>query len=165
MLNPLVRWAQDGPPTNVGIVHPETPFDLAGVLKNPTAPPSERMKPLAAALREHYRGKPVGPVFARQELGEFLLWADPPGCPTLLCTHAHLYAADHWKWCSDVLRGEPWAVLTLDRYGVNLLAVEPDAAVAGMIARDPNWLVVLNERADGPARKGLFIAVRKQPQK
>ena len=161
MLNPLVQWAQNGPPTNTGIVHPETPFDLAGVLRNPAAPASERLKPLAAALREHYPDKPVGPVFARQELGEFLLWADPPGCPTLLCTHAHLYPVDHWRKCSEVMTGEPWAVLTLDRYGVNLVALDSGGKPAAMVARDANWLVVLNE-AGGPGRNGLFVAVRKR---
>jgi hypothetical protein len=64
-----------------------------------------------------------------------------------------------------VLNGGTGALDILDRYSVNLVAVEPDRALRGLIARDPRWLVVLDEAGSSTRkdpRTQLFVAVRKR---
>ena len=169
LLSPLFQWLQRGGATDPKkVVHPGTPNELVAVLRNPAVDPGERMRPLAAFLRERYAGQPVGPVFGAEGVGEFLLWADVPGCPPLFFTHAHLFSPEHWQASQTVLNGESGWREILDRAGVNLVAVEPDirGRLAGLIARDPDWQVVLNEAggAGRDVRGRLFVAVRKQPK-
>lgn len=169
LLSPFARWLTQGELNGPRVVHPGTPYELARVLADPSADPGDRMKPLAAYLRANYAGRPVGPVFGSEGVGEFLVWSDPPGCPPFFFTHAHLFAPDHWRDSQLVLNGEPGWEAVLDRAGVNLIAVEPSIRrrLAAQVIRDPNWQVVLNE-FESPVRKDprsqLFIAVRKQPK-
>jgi len=170
LLSPASKWIQQGGPTDPNkVVYVGTPYELVTVLRNLTADPGERMRPLAAFLRERYAGRPVGPVFGSEGVGEFLVWADPPGCPPFFFTHAHLFTPEHWRNCQTVWDGQPGWREILDRAGVNLVAVEPDirGELVKQISRDPDWQVVVNE-AGSTTRKDvrgrLFVAVRKQPK-
>lgn len=169
LLSSAARWVKDGPPTDPKVVHPGTAYELAAVLHDPTAPTGDRMKPLAEYLRKHYADRPVGPVFGSEGVGEFLVWADPPGCPPFFFTHAHLFPADHYRDSQTVLNGAPGWRDILDRYGVNLVAVEPDVRerLADQVAGDRDWQVVVNEYRDArkpDPRTRLFVAVRKVPK-
>jgi hypothetical protein len=173
LLTPAFQWIQRGGTADTTAVHAGTPVELVGVLRNsvdkPSAETGDRMKPLAAFLRQHYAGRPVGPVFGAEGVGEFLIWADPPGCPPFFFTHAHLFTPDHWRDSQTVLNGEPGWREILDRAGVNLVAVEADirGQLAKLVSVDPDWQVVLNEAGSATrkdVRARLFIAVRKQPK-
>lgn len=170
LLSPALQWLQKGGPTDpLKVVHSGTPYELVAVLRNPTPDPGERMRPLAVFLRERYAGRVVGPVFGSEGAGEFLVWADPPGCPPFFFTHAHLFTPEHWRDSQTVWDGEPGWRQILDRAGVNLVAVEPDirGELTKQISRDPDWQVVLNEQGSSTrkdVRGRLFVAVRKQPR-
>ncbi len=164
------RWVKDGPPTDPKVVHPGTAYELVAVLRDPTAPTTDRMKPLAEYLRKQYAGRSVGLVFGSEGVGEFLTWADPPGCPPFFCTHAHLFPVAYYRDSQIILNGVDGYREVLDRYGVNLVAVEPNVlkerTLVPRLAADPDWQVVLNESGstDRPAPAQLFIAVRKVPK-
>jgi hypothetical protein len=169
MLSPPMNWLQTGtlPPPPVTF-RGGTPIDLLGAVANPVAPGPERMKPLAAALRERYAGRPVGPLFTSEALGELAYWRAVPGCPPVWFTHAHLFPPAHWLAAFNAARGGPGWWEFLDRHRANLIAVEPDfhpELVAAATAH-PDWLVVLDEtnsEAIRDPRARLFVAVRKQP--
>jgi hypothetical protein len=171
LLSSAARWVKDGPPTDPKVVHPGTAYELAAVLRDPTAPTTDRMKPLAEYLRKNYAGRSVGLVFGSEGVGEFLTWADPPGCPPFFCTHAHLFPAGHYRDSQIVLNGVDGWKQVLDRYNVNLVAVEPNVlkerTLVPRLAADPDWQVVLNESGSSSRpdpRAQLFIAVRKVPK-
>ena len=170
MLTPLVGWLQTGDPPPVAVTfRAGTPLELLGTIADPTAAPTRRMAGLATALRERYAGRPVGPLFVAEGLGEFFYWRDLPGCPPLWFTHAHLFPPPHWAAAFATGTGDPGWSEFLDRHRVNLIAVEPDfhrELVAKVTARPDDWLVVLDE-TDSDAirdpRGRLFVAVRKKP--
>jgi hypothetical protein len=167
---PSVRWLASGePPPPQQVFFAATPLDLVGAVADPAGPVSERMKPLARALKERYSGRPVGPVFTSIEIGELFYWRDIPGCPPLTFTHAHLFREDHWGACLSAQFGGPEWWELLDRHRVNLIAVEADFCpklVDQVRARADEWEVVVDQQgADGRQdRARLFVAIRKVPK-
>ncbi len=170
LLSPLSGWLQTGdlPPGKVTF-HAGTPLELLGTIADPAARASERMTPLATALRERFPNRPVGPLFTAEALGEFFYWRDLPGCPPIWFTHAHLFPPPHWAAAFATATGGPGWWEFLDRHRVNLIAVEPDfhrELVAKVTAQPDDWLVVLDETDSAmirDPRARLFVAVRKTP--
>ncbi|MBC7822183.1 MAG: hypothetical protein IAG10_35310 [Planctomycetaceae bacterium] len=84
---------------------------------------------------------PRGQAFNTYEWGDYLLWAGPPKLKVFLGSHVHLVPREVWNdyvAISDVASG--WEEM-LDRYGVNLIAVD-SATHAGLITRlreNENW--------------------------
>lgn len=84
---------------------------------------------------------PRGQMFNTFEWGDYLLWAGPPKLKVFVASHVHLVPREVWTdyiTISDVSSG--WEEM-LDRYGVNLIAV--DAAthgnLIGRLRESENW--------------------------
>jgi len=170
LLAPPMTWLQTGDLPSPGVTfRAGTPIELWTTIERPDLPTSPRMKPLAAALRERYPGRAVGPLFASEAIAELFYWRDLPGCPPIWFTHAHLFPPAHWSAAFAAATGGPGWWEFLDRHRVNLIAVEPDfhrELVARVTAAADDWLVVLDETgADAirDPRGRLFVAVRKKP--
>jgi hypothetical protein len=165
LLSPLFTWlAGGGPPPLNRVYVNATPLELAGVLANPAAKHSDRVQPLADVLTKGYAGKPLGPVFCSPEIGEFLLWRNIDAAPPVRYTHAHLFTEEHWLGCARASLGIGWWEF-MDRYRVNLIAVEADLypQLIEAVGKSDAWTVVLNEPS-GPPRARLFVALRKEPK-
>lgn len=169
MLTPTMNWLQTGKLPEVPLTFRSgTPLELLGAIAQPAGPVSPRMEKLAAALRERYPNRRVGPLYVSEGIGEMFYWRELPDCPPLWFAHAHLFPPAHWSGAFNVALGGPGWWEFLDRHRVNLIAVEPDIRpeLARQVAAHPDWLVVLDEANSETIRdpRGrLFVAVRKVP--
>jgi len=173
MLTPLATWAQGEAPQNpAAILHPATPFGLSEALDG--RPAGERFAPLVQALKQLNTDSALGPIFTSESLGEFLYWRGSPGTVPMIFTHAHLFPPEYWDAAMQAKSGRPGWWEFLDRYGVNIVAVEalqPNRQPLSLVlelAESPDWNVVIDERGrtdirDPKAR--IFVAVRKHPLK
>ncbi len=84
---------------------------------------------------------PRGQAFNTYEWGDYLLWAGPPKLKVFLASHVHLVPRDVWNDYVAISDGASGWEEMLDRYGVNLIAID-EATHAGLIARlreNENW--------------------------
>lgn len=84
---------------------------------------------------------PRGQAFNTYEWGDYLLWAGPPNLKIFLASHVHLVPREVWKDYVAISDGASGWEEMLDRYGVNLIAVD-QATHAGLIGRlreNENW--------------------------
>ena len=67
---------------------------------------------------------PEGLVFNEFELGDYLLWAGPPGMRLMVASHAHLVPHEVWDDYLSIIemRGSHFAML--ERYGVNTIVLD-----------------------------------------
>nr|RLT05835.1 MAG: hypothetical protein DWI21_12325 [Planctomycetota bacterium] len=84
---------------------------------------------------------PRGLAFNTYEWGDYLLWAGPLKLKVFLASHAHLVPREVWNdyvTISNVASG--WEE-TLDRYGVNLIALDTatHASLIGRLRENENW--------------------------
>jgi hypothetical protein len=115
----------DGKLTLERMVSAQTPVSIAKHLRKP----------------EEQNRLPRGQAFNTYEWGDYLLWAGPPKLKVFLASHVHLVPREVWQdyvAISEMSSG--WEEM-LDRYGVNLIAVDT-ATHASLIARlreNENW--------------------------
>ena len=84
---------------------------------------------------------PRGQAFNTYEWGDYLLWAGPPKLKVFLASHVHLVPREIWNDYVAISDGASGWEEMLDRYGVNLIAVD-EATHGGLIARlreNENW--------------------------
>lgn len=97
---------------------------------------TEHLKKLADQNR-----LPRGQAFNTYEWGDYLLWAGPPKLKVFLASHVHLVPREVWNDYIAISNGASGWEEMLDRYGVNLIAVD-EATHGGLIARlreNGNW--------------------------
>lgn len=97
---------------------------------------TEHLKKLANQNR-----LPRGQVFNTYEWGDYLLWAGPPKLKVFLASHVHLVPREVWNDYVAISNGASGWEEILDRYGVNLIALD-SATHATLIARlreNENW--------------------------
>lgn len=84
---------------------------------------------------------PRGQSFNTYEWGDYLLWAGPPKLKVFVASHVHLIPREVWNDYVAISDGASGWEEMLDRYGVNLIAID-EATHAGLIARlreNENW--------------------------
>jgi hypothetical protein len=122
---------------------------------------------LELRLTEAYpQGKYAGPVFCSETKGDYLFWAMPREISPMAYTHFHLFPAEYWTKFLSVLLGQPGWEDFLQRYGANLIVIEPSAhwQLAAAVRASPEWLVVADEaEAGGDPMSRRFIALRRRP--
>ena len=84
---------------------------------------------------------PRGQMFNTFEWGDYLLWAGPPKLKVFVASHVHLVPREVWTdyiTISEVSSG--WEEM-LDRYGVNLIAVDvaTHGNLIGRLRESENW--------------------------
>jgi hypothetical protein len=169
--NPALQWLiSREPPVPKKVFASATPLEVVSVVANPSLT-SDRMKPLAQALKDRFADRPVGPVFTNIEIGELFYWRDIPGCPPLSFTHAHLFTPEYWTACISAVSGDAEWWEFLDRYRVNLMVLEADFCrplIEQVKKQTAEWDVVVHEQAERGQpirdRARLFIAIRKTPK-
>jgi hypothetical protein len=164
-MSPITTWIETEHPAELAkILDPATPVGFAEARQGD--PAGERFEPLRAYMEDRFV---YGPVFCTERLGEFLYWK---GEPVLLFAHAHLFPAEYWDAAMQAKSGRPGWQEFLERYGVNIVAVEaflPNGQPLPLVAeleKDDSWIFVVDERKrteirDPKAR--LLVAVRKKP--
>lgn len=172
MLTPLATWAQgDRPGDATAILHPATPYGLAETLRGNRID-DYRYSQLSAALDSTFAGKPLGPIYCSEALGEFLYWRGFNEVQPMLFTHAHLFPPEYWDACLQVKTARPGWWEFLERHGVNIIVIEalqPNFQPLPLvleIEKQDGWKIVIDERErkeirDPKAR--IFVAMRKVP--
>jgi hypothetical protein len=97
---------------------------------------SQHLKKLADQNR-----LPRGQAFNTYEWGDYLLWDGPPNLKVFLASHVHLLPREVWNDYVAISDGASGWEEMLDRYGVNLIAID-QATHAGLIGRlreNENW--------------------------
>jgi hypothetical protein len=170
LYSPLARWLTTGEPRQ-GLeesLASGTPWRVAAELSASGQRHGEFLPELRQALRQNYpEEKFSGRIFPSETQGDFLVWA-LPDLEVLVYTHAHLFTPEHWDRCMSLKFGEPGWREQLERFGVNLIVVEPrlHARFAEQLKRDAGWQIVLDESADASKpdpRSALLVALRKKP--
>jgi hypothetical protein len=161
------QWWQTGAPRALHrAVHPATPVAVAAQLVEP----EKAIVPgLDAWLRRQPGGRRVGPIFASETLGDYLLWALPPETPPLAYTHAHAVPVDHWQAVLAVKRGEGDWELHLNRWQANVVLVEAELhpQLRKQLHRAAErWQILIDEYGDAQKpnpKSRLLLAVRRAP--
>ena len=163
-------WLVTGEPTPVeSSTSRGTPWPLAVQLKHPGIEEYTRNQDLAKILHDNYPGGQfTGTILATPMQGDFLMWAVAPEIPVTYA-HIHLFHPDYWEELGTVnVAGPGWWDI-LEKYQVNLIAMESDYApkLREALQKSPEWTIVLDEYQDA-ARKPepltrQLIAVRVKP--
>ena len=97
---------------------------------------TEHLKKLADQNR-----LPRGQVFNTYEWGDYLLWAGPPKLKVFLASHVHLVPREVWNDYIAISNGASGWEEMLDRYGVNLIALDTatHAPLIGRLRENENW--------------------------
>ncbi|MFM9966390.1 MAG: hypothetical protein ACKV2Q_34875 [Planctomycetaceae bacterium] len=84
---------------------------------------------------------PRGQVFNTYEWGDYLLWAGPKNFKVFLASHVHLVPREVWKDYVSISDGAAGWEEMLDRYGVNLIAVDQmtHGGLIGQLRENENW--------------------------
>lgn len=90
---------------------------------------TEHLKKLADQNR-----LPRGQAYNTYEWGDYLLWAGPPQLKVFLASHVHLVPREVWTDYVAISNGSSGWDDLLDRYGVNLIAID-EATHGGLIRR------------------------------
>jgi hypothetical protein len=171
LLSAPVRWLVSGRPEALeNSAYNATPWQVVAELH---APPERRGKwlpELASGLREYYpEAQFRGTIFSSALLGDYLVWGLAPETPIIAYSHAHLFPPTYWLQFRMAKLGMAGCRRFLDSCDVNLVVLEaeiyPD--LRGLLTRDPDWLIVLDETGSRikPNRRGhLLVALRKKPR-
>ena len=163
----LGQWLLHGTPRPLEqALHPGTPLALARQLLQPV---SANSVPALKAWLAQQRLTPadLGPIFASETQGEFLLWSLPEACRPVVYTHVHLFTPEHWQAVMRVKNGRPGWEAILSRWGCRLLVVEADLHAdlcRQLRAGQGGWRVLVDDAASGSRGQGdpkarLLIAV------
>jgi|GEM_PF-890702 hypothetical protein len=163
-------WLITGEPTPVEhSTSRGTPWPLALQLKHPDGDEYARNQELARILQEQYPGGRFrGTILATPMQGDYLMWAVAPEIPVTYA-HIHLFHPDYWEELGTVnVAGPGWWDI-LEKYQVNLIAMESDYApkLREALHQSPEWKIVLDEYQDAkrkpePLTRQLF-AIRIKP--
>ena len=84
---------------------------------------------------------PRGQVFNTFEWGDYLLWAGPTNLKVFLASHVHLVPREVWNDYVAISDGASGWEENLDRYGVNLIALDAatHAALIGRLRELGGW--------------------------
>jgi hypothetical protein len=157
LLSGPVRWLRTGSPDSLArSTSAGTPWQVAIALVDSRGAPADAA-PLASEVAARFPGgKFSGTVFTTERTGDFLVWALTAETPVTAYSHVHQFAPDYWRAWRSARRAEPGWRDFLDRARANLVVVEAEhPSLRDVLARDPAWIVVLDER--------LFVAVRTTP--
>jgi hypothetical protein len=127
---------------------------------------------LGAALKKYPNQRFQGRIFAQDMLADYLVWALPEKAPIQIYNHAHVFPEAVWHDHITVLEGKKTCKSVLDRYQVNLIAIDPIVCteLAQVIRESGDWQIIKDEgQGEGQDRipdvfnGKLFVALRKQP--
>ena len=98
-------------------------------------------------------------VFNTYEWGDYLQWAGPKNLQLFVNSHAHLVPREVWMAYMQVIEMRSGWEETLDRYGVNTVAIDllNREALIKKLKEDDRWLSPPEER------DGQVIFLRKKP--
>ncbi|MEZ6056050.1 MAG: hypothetical protein R3C01_05030 [Planctomycetaceae bacterium] len=105
--------------------------------------------PIDAAnyIREHHSDLPEGLMFCGYEWGDYLGVAGIGNRPVFVNSHAHLVPTEVWDDWIQIARGDADWDDKLDRYGVNLVAIEPDgySGLKRQLDKSDTWKLVFED--------------------
>ena len=84
---------------------------------------------------------PRGMAFNTYEWGDYLLWGGPPKLKVFLASHVHLMPREVWNDYVAISNGASGWEEMLDRYGVNLIALDAatHSPLIGRLRENENW--------------------------
>lgn len=165
-----VQWlVRKGPKPLEEALYPATPWKLATELQTPREAALRPLPRLAQELQPRYTdSKFTGTIFCSETVGDYLYWALPRTQPVIAFSHVHLFPPVFWAEYLHARDGGPRWRAFMQRYGCNLVILEPDIlpGLPREIRKDSEWVVILDEsgsKTKSDPRARLFIALRRHP--
>lgn len=91
--------------------------------------------------------RPAGPMFNSYNWGGYLAWKLYPDYPVFVDGRTDLYDNELLSEYLRTARGQVGYQAVLDRYGLNLVVIEPASLLAGQLRIDPGWTLAYSDEA------------------
>lgn len=106
------------------------------------------------------KNRPKELIFNTYEWGDYLIWSVPGPIQVFVHSHAHLVPAAVWQDYILVSRGRPGWDSTLEKYGINVVVIDPNRHDQSVLAKamraDSSWKVTFEDE-----RSIIFERTRK----